>query len=301
MSCGRVFLPFRSPAGPATAGGLLSAALFLGALVGGCGDPIVEPLTEHGMLSITSVPTHAEIYIDGRDMGVRTPYEFGSFAVGTHTVRCAILTPVDLESVERVTVFVDSLTRHAAELVPAAQVIQPTTPEYAIAKIQKAWGQMNAEQYRQYLSPQFVFRFQEADVIGGSPDSMVLGQELTFASNLFEMGVPGKGLPRASRIGLAFMTLDSGPDPRPRHESWRMYRMSSELSVTFGDGSQMGVRSPVVLYFKPRGDGTWVLAEWVDQPAGAAERIPLEAASSQVLRPLPAARTTWGHLRILYR
>ena len=149
-----------------------------------------------------------------------------------------------------------------------------TSPANVIFNIHAIYENQDFHEYdANALASDYVFRFQQADISSGQPDSLIRAEEVTFAENLFSKGTVTQ--PAAAKITLQIDTLASSPDLRLGHEGWIRVDLQTSLVVTFPEGNTLNVNSPAVFYFKqePAGSGTWKFAEWKDEPSTAAPVI----------------------------
>ena len=152
---------------------------------------------------------------------------------------------------------------------PTHKILPRTSPENVVNNIAAVYELRDVTQYDSLLTDAYVFRFQEADIRTGAPDSIGHAQEILFAEKLFVSGAGGEN-PAASRITFSYTISAIGDDPRLGHTGWKRYTVQTTVKVGFSNGNEIEVNSPAEFYFKqdPEGSGLWRLAEWRDLPGG---------------------------------
>ncbi|HVP38036.1 MAG TPA: hypothetical protein VMS93_02515 [Candidatus Saccharimonadales bacterium] len=175
--------------------------------------------------------------------------------------------------------------------------ISMSNPESVLVNLRASYINRDAAEYDRILTSDYVFRFAPVDIVPGQPDSLLRGDEMSFAQNLFHDGKPAQNLPRASQASLVFTIQSRDLDNRVGHAGWQKYVASTDLTLHFVDGNTTRVTGLEWFYFKPEpaGSGTWKLAEWDDR--GASLGVP---AGVRSLKPQPANVVTWGKLKRLY-
>jgi hypothetical protein len=165
-----------------------------------------------------------------------------------------------------------------------------TSAENTIANVATAFGKMDSAELAAILPPEFAFRFMPADVGSGSPDSLTQEQFLNALGKLFAAKSPCS----ASKIALTITPVHKQPDVRPGHDGWKHYTVNAALVVTYQDGNQISVNSPLEMYLRQTtaGSNHWLLAEWQDEQGST-------GAPWSRVRPASAGAptsSTWGHL-----
>src|SRR5262249_33750265 len=114
-----------------------------------------------------------------------------------------------------------------------------TSPANVIFNIHAAFENQDFHEWDNILAADFVFRYQQGDIQGGQPDSLIRAEAISFAENLFSRGTTTE--PAANKITLVIDTLSSGPDIRAGHEGWIRYDVQTQFAATFPEGNTINI------------------------------------------------------------
>ena len=182
--------------------------------------------------------------------------------------------------------------------------LEPTSPENLIANLMESYDRKEIEEYAKLLAPEFIFKFQPADLDLIEDEFWTRGQDSTGTAGLF--GSPVVGDIRINLVhGPAEATDELSFDP-----GVMLVRINpTQLEVDQIGGSKKGITYQVDgdiqdMFFRQgkaelgENPAHWFLVEWRDipNPAGAAgTRI------GAGVRPASVESSTWGQLKAYFK
>jgi len=164
---------------------------------------------------------------------------------------------------------------------------QPTAPESLLANLQLSHKHRNIQEYMKLLAPEFTFELQPNDaLLFGSPflthDQDSSGTRALLTTNQVS----------AIRLTLIHGGRDVSLDTTAPVDTLRIRILTTDLEIDQADGITWVVSDQQDLFFRQGKGGEdpthWFIYQWHDLPTLHAPE-------------LPAATTTWGQMKLLYR
>lgn len=175
-----------------------------------------------------------------------------------------------------------------------------TQPDDVLFNLELSVGELDYDEYKRFIDPEFVFVFSESDQQGLTPENWNRASEMTAMNNMLDPNYTGDH--PVSSIEFSLQTADDDwieitpPDTLLYPgESWykKAVTYSFELVSTSG-WTFMGMDLPADIFIRQE-DGVWRMVEWRDDTTGRAGTTSRTAAKGTV------AETTWGAAKFLYK
>ena len=152
--------------------------------------------------------------------------------------------------------------------------LDPTSPENVLANLERAYEEMNVEEYLACMSEDFRFYFTEEDQSGyGLPPWLYRSDERQIHENMFD---PEAGIEEIT-LELAVTEIETIPglDPRSLRGDEVVYTMDIDLRVRFVGDMVWLAMDPQEFRFRAVEDGRdgeteWELLAWYDLEWGSA-------------------------------